>query len=382
MIRKWPRQLIVHIVLMLIVMNADAIKSQISILLLEPDIISAPGAHAIKAVAGAAHTVALLEDGTVQAWGANESGQLGHGTQFAAKSAANVKRLTGVKDIASGFFYSLAVMGDGTVHGWGDNSYESIRATHDPLEKLLAPEPIPGLNNVKQIASGNDANFALLEDGRVFAWGNTFLNNPDSNAAPAAPFELPELRDALEIDGGYSGVFMAVMPDHTVLTWGPPQTGFTRVKELSGIRAISSGGAYRLALLEDGSVWAWGDNNAGQLGNGTTIESNTPVKVRNLEHVIAIAAGNEHALALLSDKTIMAWGYNASGQLGNGKTNTSSIPLTVKNLSGVRSIAAGQSHSLAILEDGTLKAWGWNGFGQLGTADTIDSSLPKTIQLR
>ena len=110
MIRKWPRQLIVHIILMLIVMNADAIKSQISILLLEPDIISAPGAHVIKAFAGAAHTVVLPDDGTVQAWGANESGQLGNGTQFAAKSAANVKRLTGVKDIASGFFYSLALM--------------------------------------------------------------------------------------------------------------------------------------------------------------------------------------------------------------------------------------------------------------------------------
>ena len=115
-----------------------------------------------------------------------------------------------------------------------------------------------------------------------------------------------------------------------------------------------------------GNVWAWGDNQWGQLGNGTTTGSFVPIAVSGLSNVVAIAAGGAHALALLSDGTVRAWGMNEFGQLGNGTTTTSSVPVTVSGLSNVVAIAAGSWQSYALLSDGTVRAWGDNSIGLLG----------------
>ena len=125
---------------------------------------------------------------------------------------------------------------------------------------------------------------------------------------------------------------------------------------------------------------AWGCNDSGQLGNGTTTDSDVPVAVSGLGGVTAIAAGADHSLALLSDGTVMAWGYNGSGQLGNGTTTDSDVPVAVSGLSGtVTAIAGGGTHSLALLSDGTVMAWGRNGSGQLGNGTTTDSHVPVAV---
>jgi hypothetical protein len=145
--------------------------------------------------------------------------------------------------------------------------------------------------------------------------------------------------------------------------------------------AVAGGGEHSLALKNDGTVWAWGHNVYGQLGDGSTTTRLTPVRVSGLTQVIAIAAGEGHSLALKSDGTVRAWGHNVYGQLGDGITTNSSSPVTVSGLTGVISaIAAGGGHSLALKSDGTVVwAWGYNAYGQLGNNTTADSDVPVTV---
>jgi hypothetical protein len=138
------------------------------------------------------------------------------------------------------------------------------------------------------------------------------------------------------------------------------------VTGLRGVIAISAGDDHNLALLENGSVMAWGVNNDGQLGDNSTEESDVPVAVQGLSGVRAISAGGFHSLALLSDGTVMAWGDNGNGQLGNGTTKNSLVPTEVPTLSEVTAISAGLAHSLVARKDGSVVAFGWNENGQLG----------------
>jgi hypothetical protein len=152
-----------------------------------------------------------------------------------------------------------------------------------------------------------------------------------------------------------------------------------QVSGLSGVVAISCGVYHSLALKSDGTVWAWGANDYGQLGNSAASDSSAPVQVSGLSGVIAIAGGSRHSLALKSDGTVWAWGANDYGQLGNGTTVGSSTPVQVSGLSGVTSIAAGDYHTLALKSDGTLWAWGRNDAGQLGNGTTVGSSTPVQV---
>lgn len=141
---------------------------------------------------------------------------------------------------------------------------------------------------------------------------------------------------------------------------------------------IAGGLSYSLALAKDGTVWAWGRNSYGQLGDGTTTTSSLPVQVKGsagtgtLSGITAIAANYMQSFALAEDGTVWAWGRNNYGQLGDGTITNSSLPVQVKNsagtgvLSGITAIIAGGHHTLALAEDGTVWAWGRNQLGQLG----------------
>jgi len=141
----------------------------------------------------------------------------------------------------------------------------------------------------------------------------------------------------------------------------------------------AAGWFHNLAAKTDGTVWAWGRNNFGQLGNGTTNQSNVPVQVTNLSGAVGVAGGAYHSVALKSDGTVWAWGYNGSGQLGNGTTTNSSTPVQVSNLTGITAVAAGCNFSLALKSDGTVWDWGDNSYGQLGNGTTTNSSKPLQV---
>jgi len=149
--------------------------------------------------------------------------------------------------------------------------------------------------------------------------------------------------------------------------------------------AVSGAGTNSVVAKPDGTVWTWGDNTCGQLGDGTTVSLSTiPVQVVGLSDAIAVAAGTHHALALQADGRVFAWGTNGNGQLGDGTTTNRNPGVEVQlgpgqALTGVVAIAAGQSHSLALTADGRVWAWGWNGDGQLGDGTTTQRTLPTPV---
>jgi alpha-tubulin suppressor-like RCC1 family protein len=143
------------------------------------------------------------------------------------------------------------------------------------------------------------------------------------------------------------------------------------VKNLSGVKQVVGGGVYSLALMGNGTVKAWGYNDFGQLGDGTTvIERRLPVDVKGITNAVAVSAYAWTSLALLSNGTVMAWGDGESGELGDGTFNDSNVPVHVHGLSHVRAIFAGQNYCFALLDDGTVMGWGDNSAGELGTGST------------
>ena len=143
---------------------------------------------------------------------------------------------------------------------------------------------------------------------------------------------------------------------------------------------LAAGHHHTVALRSDGTVWAWGLNVFGQLGDGTTVNRHTPVQVQNLNHVVAIAAGSNHTVALQSDGTVWAWGANVFGRLGDGTTINQYTPVQVQNLNNVIAIAVAGWHTVALRNDGTVWTWGSNSLGQLGDGTTIDRHTP--VQVR
>jgi hypothetical protein len=159
---------------------------------------------------------------------------------------------------------------------------------------------------------------------------------------------------------------------HVAMYWGANRTTPVQVMGLTAVRQVSAGGLHSLALRSDGTVWAWGNNLWGQLGNGTSSWGvGTPVQVMGLTGVIQVAAGGVHSLALRSDGTVWAW--------GDGGTGVQLTPVQVTGLTGVTKISAGEMFSLALRSDGTVWAWGHNGSGQLGNGTTADSPVPVQV---
>ena len=299
------------------------------------------GLGEVLAVAGGKnHSLALLADGTVRAWGVNSSGQLGDGTTTARTTPVPVSGLGGVVAIAGGYDHSLALLTDGTVRAWGWNYYGQLG--DGTTTSRLTPVPVSGLSGVVAIAGGGNHSLALLADGTVRTWGNNYYG---------------QLGDWTSTDR---------------LTPVP-------VSGLSGVVAIAGGGNHSLALLADGTVRTWGYNTSGQLGDGTTNTHALPVPVSGLSGVVAIAGGGNHSLVLLADGTVRAWGHNYYGQLGDGTSTNRLTSVPVSGLSGVVAIAGGGNHSLAVFGDGTVRAWGQNSYSQLGDGTVTARSTPVPV---
>jgi alpha-tubulin suppressor-like RCC1 family protein len=292
----------------------------------------------------AAFVLAVPANASLVGWGVNGHGELGAGYKGPPSvPVESMPTLAGAVKVVSTYFSSYALMPDGTVWAWGGNVFGQLgdgdRETH------MAPVKVRGLSGVQEIAAGGAHAIALLSNGRVATWGGDAWGTVGNGTSA---------------HGREGAIAPAVVPV------------FLNVQ---GAVAVAAGGGDDAALLANGTVLAWGENRNGQLGDGTTEEKDVPTPVAGLTNVRAIALGGEsslggHLIALRSDGTVWAAGGNDRGQLGDGSTASSSLPVRVPGLAGVTAISTSSDHTLALLSNGSVMAWGGDTFGQLGVRAT------------
>jgi alpha-tubulin suppressor-like RCC1 family protein len=279
---------------------------------------------------------------------------------------------------------------NGTVWAWGDNSSGQI-GKGTTTTPITTPVQVSDLTDVTAIAAGAAHAVALKKDGTVWTWGdnsNGQLGNGSTSTQSLTPVQVGGLTDMTAIAAGANHT-VALKKDGTVWTWGDNSNGQlgdgsttqsstpVKVSSLTGITDIAAGNAHTVARKNDGTVWTWGDNSNGQLGNGNTTQKTTPVQVSDpsdssseLTGVTTIAAGAAHTVALKNDGTVRTWGDNSNGQLGDGKTTQKKAPVQVSGLSKVIAISAGGANTAALKDDGTAWIWGNNSNGQIGNGTT------------
>ncbi len=237
---------------------------------------------------------------------------------------------------------------------------------------------------VQQIAPGADFTCVLTAGGGVKCWGSNFdgkLGDGRAGGNRFIPKDVLGLTSNVRtISGGFS-MSCAVMNSGKVRCWGDDSSHVSHeITGLSHIQTVSMGGFHACALTADGEVQCWGQNGSGQLGDGTTNDSSSPVTVIGLQQIQMISSGLRHTCALTTNGGVKCWGDNSHGQLGDGSTISSSSPVDVAGLtSGVRAVSAGVSHTCALLVDNTVKCWGDNTYGQLGDGSTTASSHPVDV---
>jgi alpha-tubulin suppressor-like RCC1 family protein len=317
--------------------------------------------------AGGRHELAVLADGTVEAWGDDTFGQLGNGIVSSngdSEAPSAVPDLTGATAVAAGEEHSLALLSNGTVMAWGDNLEGQLG--DGTTQTSAVPVQVKGLSGVTAIAAGSQFSLALLADGTVMAWGKGDAGQlGDGNTKNSlVPVTVSGLSDVTAIAAG-SEHALALLSDGTMMAWGDNEFGQlgdggteslsdvpVAVAALTGVQSISAGFQHSVALLSTGAVMAWGDNSEFQLGQsngfpGGIASSNVPVAVPGVGAATAIAAGGYFSLAVVAGGAVMAWGDNSFGQLGNGTAATGPAAVTVKGLSGVSRVAAGGDASFA-----------------------------------
>ena len=271
-----------------------------------------PGLTGINAIAVAGHVLALKNDGTVWSWGRNELGQLGDGTRTDRYVPVQIAGLTNVVKISASGWGSLALRADGTVWVWGwtccgaAGDGTAPDGHGDPESYRLVPTQVPGLDQVTAIAAGHNHHMVLRADGTVWTWGFGDLgqNGTGRLGHQLVPMRVPELNQIVAIE--------------------------------------AKGFWYSLALRADGTVWAWGNNVAGQLGVSTITYSAVPIQVPGVSEIVAISAGGSHALALRRDGAVVTWGLNSNGQLGDNTFEDRAQPDAV--------LAPGASGQLNLLQ--------------------------------
>lgn len=316
------------------------------------------------------HACALKTDGTVYCWGRNLRGAIGDNTTTNRYTPVQVLGIGGsgtlsdVSQIAAGGYFTCALKTDGTVYCWGQGIYGEVgdgaKVNRLTPVQVLDVGGVGMLSGVSQISSGFNHSCALKTDGSVYCWGDNPYGQIGDNTTTQRPIPVQVL------GVGGSGT-------------------------LSDVSQVSAGGNHTCVLKNDSSVFCWGANNDGRLGDNTTIQRNAPVQVLGVggigmfSGVTQLTSHGSHNCALRTDGGVYCWGFNISGELGDNTTSDRHVPVQVLGvggigtLSNITEIAAGSNHSCALNASGNLFCWGSNDWGQLGDNTTTQHLTPAQV---
>jgi alpha-tubulin suppressor-like RCC1 family protein len=286
-------------------------------------------------VLGGTHVLALKENGSLWVWGYNWDGQLG--LSDTDNRSSPVQMGTGYVAVAAGTNHSLGIKADGSLWAWGQNYDGQLGQGYYDYTPHPNPMQVGGETDWVAVAGGEHHSLALKADGSLWAWGDNFYGE---------------------------------------LGLGNTTDQFTPTRVGTGYAAVAAGGDYSLALMADGSIRSWGRNDYGQLGQDSADNDPhpTPTQIEADTNWVAVCAGTNHSLGVKANGSLWAWGSNEYGQLGLVDTADQHIPAQVGT--GYKAVTAGGNYSLGLKTDGSLWAWGRNNLGQLGLGNTDDQQTP------
>ncbi len=293
------------------------------------------------------HVLALMDDGTVWAWGSNSKGQLGDGNDgenisggslFHNPTPVQVIGLSDIVQIATGTLHSVALSGDGRVWTWGGNSSGQLGIDSQVHKNI--PVLVAGIDHVVDIAAGLFSTLMVRQNGTVWVSGSSSSGTNTYSTL------------------GIEGVFQSMLP--------------VQLPTLSNAIHIAHGGVHQFALKANDSVWAWGTNIYGRLGDGTTTNTTAAVEISTLTNIKSLSTHAATSMALSHDGEVWVWGDNNYQKLCTGIAGSHYSPVQLP-ISNVIEIAAGHSGYLLLTQAGELLACGSNSAGILGTGEPYNT---------
>lgn len=334
------------------------------------------------------NTFAIKQDGTLWAWGSNEYGQFGDGTQIQSSIPKQSGIYNNWSKISTGQNYTMAIKTNGTLWGWGFQGY----AVGDGSPTIkINPVQIGTATNWSEIKAGSYMTIGLKTNGTLWAWGaNAFSSLIGSSSANdiMVPTQIGTDTNWSTIDMGDRHM-VAIKTNGTLWSWGidysgeigiglttPTVVGFpTQVGTANNWSKVSAGNYLTIGLKTDGTMYSWGRNDHGQVGDGTLINKNVPTQIGTGTNWSKVNTGGDHTLGIKTDGTLWAWGRNQLGQLGNGTQVNSNNPIQVGTANTWNLAVVGTYHTIALKINGLLSGVGWNNYGQLGDGTVGDRTI-------
>jgi alpha-tubulin suppressor-like RCC1 family protein len=337
------------------------------------------------------HALGIKSDGSLWAWGDNQFGELGDGTTNPSNSPEQIGAATNWVDLATGSGFSLGITADGKLWGWGNGGVGQLG--NSTASSSLVPEEIvvPGASWAAVFACESHS-IAITTDGRLWAWGYGILGNPSGNSSNV-PIQIGTDMDWATVSTGEFHT-LALKKNGTLWAWGIDGQGelgdgspggttvFTpeQIGTANNWVKIAAGFGQSLGITADGKLWAWGGNDAGELGDGTTVDgTHGPEQIGTATNWIAISGGLAHSLGITADGKLWAWGENNLGELGDGTATDTLRPEQIGTATNWRAIVAAYETSFGLTGSGISWSWGGNDFGQLGNGTIISEAIPATI---
>ena len=347
----------------------------------------------LKIDAGYKQSCAIRNDGTLSCWGQNQEGEVGDGTQLRRTSPVAVSGGGTWKQVSGGNYYTCGIRENGTRHCWGVNDPTALLG--DGITAYAEqPVEIVGGGVWKNVSLWGDFACGIRSDDSLLCWGNNDegeLGNNGSAATQVAPVAVNGGGSWASLSMGYYHG-CGIRPGGALYCWGlntSRQIGDgtsdalklvpTAVANGGVWSQISAGWQHSCGLKNDQTLWCWGDNDNGQLGDGSVATRSVPTAISGAATWLQVSAGETHSCGVRTDNKLYCWGLNTDGQLGDGTTTPQQSPLLIDAASDWKQVSTGRRQSCGIKADDTLWCWGYNGFGGLGDNTITARSVPTQV---